>query len=160
MQVQEIMSSPAITVGPATKISEIARVMREQQISGVPVVDAQGQLLGLITEMNLIERSAPVREPRYLAVLAGLIPVNLAEYRDYKEQVRHVLATNAEELMTTEVHTVEPTAILDDVMQIMLDPATTSLPVVQAGKVIGIITRTDLVRVIEKLEMALEHSTE
>ncbi len=160
MQVQEIMSSPAITVGPETKISEIARIMREQQISGVPVVNAQGQLLGMITELELIERSAPVREPRYLAVLSGLIPVSLAEFRDYKEQVRRVLATNAQELMYTEVLTITPTAVLEEVMQTMLDPATASLPVVEAGKVIGIVTRTDLVRVIEKLEMAMENSTE
>ncbi len=160
MQVQEIMSSPAITVGPATKISEIARIMREEQISGLPVVDAQGQLLGLITELDLIERSAPVREPRYLAVLSGLIPVNLAEFRDYKEQVRRVLATNAQELMHTEVLTVTPTAALQEVMQTMLNPAHNSLPVIKAGKVIGIVTRTDLVRMIEKLEMAMEQSTE
>jgi len=160
MQVQEIMSSPAITVGPATKISEIARLMREHRISGLPVVDAQGQLLGLITELDLIERSAPVREPRYLAVLSGLIPVSLAEFRDYKEQVRRVLATNAEELMQSDVVTVNPTAVMEEVLQTMLNPAHTSLPVIEAGKVIGIVTRTDLVRVIEKLEMAMEQSTE
>jgi len=160
MQVQEIMSSPAITVGPATKISEIARLMREHRISGLPVVDAQGQLLGLITELDLIERSAPVREPRYLAVLSGLIPVSLAEFRDYKEQVRRVLATNAEELMQSDVVTVNPNAVMEEVLQTMLNPAHTSLPVIEAGKVIGIVTRTDLVRVIEKLEMAMEQSTE
>lgn len=156
MQVREIMSSPAITVGPESKIPEIARIMREQQISGVPVVDAQGQLLGLITELELIERNAPLREPRYLAVLSGLIPVSLDEYRDYKDQVRQVLATNARELMNPEVHTVAPTAELEEVLQIMTDPVNISLPVVDAGAVVGIVTRTDLVRVIERLEMAVE----
>lgn len=156
MQVREIMSSPAITVGPETKIPEIARVMREQQISGVPVVDAEGQLLGLITELDLIERNAPLREPRYLAVLSGLIPVSLDEYRDYKDQVRHVLATNAKELMNKEVHTVAPDADLETVMQLMTDPSNISLPVVDMGRIVGVITRTDLVRVIERLEMAID----
>lgn len=156
MQVHEIMSSPAITVGPESKIPEIARIMRERQISGVPVVDAQGQLLGLITELDLIERNAPLREPRYLAVLSGLIPVGLDEYRDYKDQVRHVLATNAKELMDPEVHTIAPTAELEEVLKIMNDPANISLPVVEGSVVVGIVTRTDLVRVIERLEMAIE----
>lgn len=156
MKVHEVMSRPAVTVGPEIKIPEIARIMREGQISGVPVVDAEGHLLGLITELDLIERNAPLREPRYLAVLSGLIPVGLDEYRDYKDQVRHVLATNAKELMTTEVHTVTPSADLEDVMKIMTDPANISLPVVEAGKVVGVVTRTDLVRVIERLEMAVE----
>lgn len=156
MQVHEIMTSPAITVGPEIKIPEIARIMRTQRISGVPVVDATGQLLGLITELDLIERNAPLHQPRYWAVLSGLIPVSLDEYRDYKEQVRHVLATNAHDLMTVAVPTIEPNADLEAVMKIMTDPANISLPVVEAGKVVGIITRTDLVRVIERLEMAVE----
>lgn len=156
MQVREIMSSPAVTVEPETKIPEIARLMREHQISSVPVVDVQGQLLGLITELDLIERNAPLREPRYLAVLSGLIPVSLDEYRDYKDQVRHVLATNAQELMTTEAPVIDPNADLDEVMDVMRDPANMSLPVVEGNQVVGIITRTDLVRVIERLEMAVE----
>lgn len=160
MQVHEIMTSPAITVGPEIKIPEIARIMRERQISGVPVVDTAGQLLGLITELDLIERNAPLHQPRYLAVLSGLIPVSLDEYRDYKEQVRHVLATNAHGLMTTEVPTIESDAELDEVLKLMTNPAHVSLPVVEAGKVIGIVTRTDLVRVIERLEMAVEQERE
>ena len=77
MQVREIMSSPAITVSPTTEIRVVARTMRENVISGVPVVDDNGTLLGMITEMELIARNAPVHEPRYLAVLSALIPVNV-----------------------------------------------------------------------------------
>lgn len=156
MQVREIMSSPAITVGPEVKIPEIARLMREHQISSVPVVDHTGKLLGLITELDLIERNAPLREPRYLAVLSGLIPVSLDEYRNYKEQVRHVLAINAEQLMNPEVRTIDAMADWEELMKIMVNPAMLSLPVIEAGQVIGIVTRTDLVRVIERLEMAVE----
>ncbi|MBX3012283.1 MAG: CBS domain-containing protein [Caldilineaceae bacterium] len=156
MQVREIMSSPPITVGAETKIPEIARLMCEHQISGVPVVDGHGQLLGLITELAMIERNAPLREPRYWSILSGLIPVSLEEHREYREQVRHVLALNAQELMNPEVQTVAPDAKLDSVMQLMMDPAIISLPVIEDGAVIGVITRTDLVRVIERLEMAVE----
>lgn len=156
MQVHEMMSSPAITVGPAVKIPEIARLMRERQISSIPVVNNAGGLLGIITELDLIERNAPLREPRYLAVLSGLIPVSLDEYRDYKDQVRHVLAINAEQLMNPEVQTIEPDADWAEVLKIMRNPAILSLPVVEDEQVIGIVTRTDLVRVIERLEMAVE----
>ena len=156
MQVREMMSSPALTVGPEVKIPEIARLMRERQISSIPVVDGDGSLLGIITELDLIERNAPLREPRYLAVLSGLIPVSLDEYRDYKDQVRHVLAINAEQLMNPEVQTVEPDADWEEVLKIMMNPAILSLPVIANEQVVGIVTRTDLVRVIERLEMAVE----
>lgn len=156
MQVREIMSSPAITVGLETKIPEIARLMREHQISSLPVIDEAGKLHGLISELDLIERNAPLREPRYLAVLSGLIPVSLDEYRHYKDQVRHALAINAEQLMELDPSTVTPTTPIEAVMTQMMDPAISSLPVVEAEQVVGIVTRTDLVRVIERLEMALE----
>lgn len=156
MQARELMSSPAITVGPEAKVQDVARTMREAQISGVPVVDADNTLLGVITELTLIERSAPVKQPRYLAVLSGLIPVNLEEYRAYREQVKLVLATNAEELMEDEPTTVGPETELDAIIGMMSEPEETMLPVVENGKVVGVITRTDLVRVLEQLEMALE----
>jgi CBS domain-containing protein len=156
MQARELMSSPAVTVGPTAKVQEVARIMREAQISGVPVVDDAGALLGVITELSLIERSAPVKQPRYLAVLSGLIPVSLEEYREYREQVKLVLATNAEELMNGDPDFVSPDDDLERILAMMVEPETTMLPVVENGRVIGVITRTDLVRVLEQLEMALE----
>jgi CBS domain-containing protein len=154
MQVREIMSSPAITVGPTTKIRDVARIMREHVISGVPVVDGSGDLLGVITEMELIARNAPVHEPRYLAVLSALIPVNIEEYRQYKEQLGQALAINAADLMRDEIETIAPDALIEEALEVMLNPEVTMLPVVENQRVIGVVTRTDLVRLIEKLEAA------
>lgn len=154
MQVREIMSSPAITVSPTTEIREVARIMREHVISGVPVVDAGGVLMGVITEMELIARNAPVHEPRYLAVLSALIPVNIDEYRQYKEQLRQALAITADDLMRDDVETLEPDASIEEALETMLDPEVTMLPVIEHDRVIGVVTRTDLVRLIEKLEAA------
>jgi CBS domain-containing protein len=160
MQVRELMSSPAITVSPTTQIREVARIMRENVISGVPVVDDAGKLLGVITEMELIARNAPVHEPTYLAVLSALIPVNLEEYRQYKEQLRQALATNALELMRDEVETISPDASIEEALESMLNPEVTMLPVVEDGRVIGVVTRTDLVRLIETLEAAPDEPSE
>ncbi len=154
MLVREIMSSPAITVGPTTEIREVARIIRENVISGVPVVEGDGTLLGMITEMELIARNAPVHQPHYLAVLSALIPVNIEEYRQYKEQLRQALAINAADLMRDEVETIRPDAPIEEALDAMLNPELTMLPVVEQTRVIGVVTRTDLVRLIEKLEAA------
>jgi CBS domain-containing protein len=154
MLVREIMSSPAITVGPTTEIREVARIMRENVISGVPVVEGDGTLLGMITEMELIARNAPVHQPHYLAVLSALIPVNIEEYRQYKEQLRQALAISAADLMRDEVETIRPDAPIEEALDAMLNPELTMLPVVEQARVIGVVTRTDLVRLIEKLEAA------
>ncbi|MCC6454934.1 MAG: CBS domain-containing protein [Caldilineaceae bacterium] len=154
MQVREIMSSPAITVSPTTNIRDVARTMRENIISGVPVVDDNDTLLGVITEMDLIARNAPVHEPRYIAVLSALIPVSIEEYRQYKEQLRQALAINAVDLMQDEAETIGPDALVEEALEAMLNPEVTMLPVLEQGRVIGVVTRTDLVRLIEKLEAA------
>src|SRR4051812_45275238 len=156
MQVREIMSSPAITVSPTTEIRAVARTMRENEISGVPVVDGQQALLGMITEIELIARNAPVHEPRYIAVLSAYIPVSFEEVRQYKEQLRLALATTAEDLMsvTEDVETISPDAHIEQALEAMLDPEVTILPVLEDGRVIGVVTRTDLVRQIEMLEAA------
>lgn len=163
MLVREIMSSPAITVTATTSIQEVARLMREHQISGVPVVDDAGALLGIITEMDLIARNAPLRQPYYLTFLSSMIPLNPREYRQYKEQALQALATNAGELMGSDdlaAATVTPGTDVDEVMRRMLDPKLTLLPVVEDGRVIGVVTRTDIVRMIEQLELELLRRSE
>jgi CBS domain-containing protein len=154
MQVREIMSSPAITVSPETEIREVARIMRENVISGVPVVDTQGNLLGVITEIQLISRNAPVHEPTYIPVLSALIPIKPNEYRQYKEQLRQALAINARDLMRVDPHTISPTAPIAEALETMINPEVTLLPVLEGKRVIGVVTRTDLVRLIETLEAA------
>lgn len=156
MKASELMTSPAITVKSETPIRNVAAIMRKNQISGVPVVDAADKLLGIVTEINLIMRNAPIIGPNYISVLSGLIPIELGQYRRYRDQLRQVLATTAGELMFRDVKTVSPHTELETLMELMEDPEVTSLPVVDGGKVVGIVTRTDLVRLIEQLEMTSE----
>lgn len=154
MQVRDIMSSPAITVTPATTIRDVARIMRENLFSGVPVVDVEDGLLGIITEMDLIARNAPLQRPQYIAVLSAMIPLNIAEVRQYREQLRQVLATTAGDLMQEDVETVSPETPIEEALEAMLDPEVTMLPVMEGETIVGVVTRTDLVRLIEQLEMA------
>lgn len=157
MQVRDIMTSPAITVAMTTTVQEVARTMRDHRISGAPVVDETGALVGIVSEIDLIARSAPLKQPRYFAILSGLIPVNPGEYRQYKEQLQQVLATNAGELMgrdDLESSTIAPDAPVEEALARMLDPKLAMLVVVDTGRVIGVVTRTDIVRVLEQLESA------
>ena len=156
MQARDVMTSPAITVGAATHIPELARLMRVNRISGMPVVDDNGRLLGIVTDHDLILRNAPVREPRYFSVLSGMIPLNLEEYRHYKDQLRHTMAVTAADLIEPGIKFIAPDTPLQEVMEIMLDPQVTLLPVIEDERVVGVVTRTDLVRLVESLEGALD----
>jgi len=156
MLVQDIMTSPVITVTPDASIREVAELMRVHSISGLPVVTAEGKLVGIVTEIDLITRHAPPRQPQYIPLLWGLIPMRLDDYSTYKEQVRHILAVNAEQLMTRELATVRPTDTIEHAAELMIRPGHRSLPVMDRGKLVGIVTRTDLVLLIEDLEMGEE----
>lgn len=160
MFARDIMSSPVITVTADTHIMEVARILRSNQISGVPVLDAAGKLQGVVTEYDLILRQAPVHEPRYFAVLSGVIPLNLREYRQYKDQLRHAMAVTAGELTEPDYPTLTPETPLEEAMKLMLDPKVTVLPVLADEQIVGIVTRTDLVELIEKMESALGNDGE
>ncbi len=87
-----------------------------------------------------------------------MIPLSFERYREYKEQLRQALATNAEELMGVddlERAVVSPDTPIEEALQRMMNPEITLLPVVEAGKVIGVVTRTDMVQLIEQLELEL-----
>lgn len=153
MIVRDIMSSPVVTVTADASIQAVAQLMRDRHISGVPVVDNGGRLIGIVTEVDLIAQHAPARAPSYISLLWATIPLRLDDYTRYKDQVRHILAVNAEQLMTEDPATVSPEATLEQVAELMIQPGHSSLPVLENDQLVGIITRTDLVRVIEALEV-------
>lgn len=153
MLVRDIMTTPVITVTPDATIQEIARLMRDHYISSLPVVNAEGELVGIVTEADLIARHAPAREPQYISLLWAAIPLRLDDYTRYKEQVRQILATNAEQLMTRAPATIHPADTIERAAELMIRPGHSSLPVVENGRLAGIVTRTDLVRLIEELEL-------
>jgi CBS domain-containing protein len=159
MIIQDIMSAPPITVRTDTTVQEVARLMGLQQISGVPVVNEAGELMGVITDQHLIERNAPLREPTYIPVLSGMIPLHLAEHREYKERLREALATTAGELMdNTDVAIVAPDDPVDAALDLLSNPENSVLPVLEGEIVVGVVTRTDLVRLIERIEGRLEEA--
>lgn len=156
MLVQDVMTRDVITASPHAPIRELAQLMRRHSISALPVVDGKGKLVGIVTEIDLITRHAPPRPPQYIPLLWGLIPMRLDDYGSYKEQVRHILAVNAGQLMSREPATVRPGDTIEHAAELMIRPGHRSLPVLDNGKLVGIITRTDLVQVIEELETGEE----
>ncbi len=157
MELREIMSAPPITVGPATTVQQVARLLNEKNISGVPVVNEQGELLGLINELHLIARHAPLNEPKYISVLDGLIPINLEDHREYKERLREALATVAADLMDqTDIPIAAPDDPIEAAYDLLSKPDETLLPILDGEVVVGVVTRTDLVQLIGRLEGRLD----
>jgi CBS-domain-containing membrane protein len=151
MQAKEIMTKTVFTVSPDTSVALVARLLREKHISGAPVVDEQGRVAGIVTEIDLIKRHAQVHMPIYIPFLDS--PIFLEDPRRYQEDVRRVLGTTAEEIMTRRVRTAHPETSVEEIATMMVDERANPIPIVdEAGVLVGIISHTDIVHLVEMAE--------
>jgi CBS domain-containing protein len=147
MLVSEIMTSPVKTVGITTPAQEIAALLAEVNISGVPVVDAKGGLVGIVSEADLMHRSVQSGSTTGRGWLAGLSsPDALA--RAFAKAHGRIAA----DLMTKHLATIRHDATLAEVAEIMTAHGVKRLPVLRDGKLVGIVTRRDLVRAFAQSE--------
>jgi CBS domain-containing protein len=146
VNVADVMTRDVLTVTPSTGVQEIARLLWSHGISGVPVVDEAGALVGIVSELDLLMRNANLHIPQYLRVLDVMIP--LGNKHEFEEELRRALGATAAEVMTDKVITVEPETDLADAATLMMDKDVNRLPVVAAGRVVGIISRADFVRLL------------
>ncbi len=143
MLVREIMTRDVMTVAPETPVPALATLFADRGISGVPVVEADGTLVGLVTEGDLMRRLAAEGEaPKsWLSRLFGAAPRLAADYAQiHGQQARDVMSTKLE--VVSEDDTVPHVAALLEKRGIR------RLPVVKDGKLIGIVSRADLMRAV------------
>ena len=152
MKVGGIMSSKVVSVSPDTTVRAIAGLLVDNDIDGVPVVNASGQVVGMVTESDLIVRNANLHFPRFLQIMDARI--FLESPRHFDEEVRRMLGTNAIEVMSSPAMVVGPEDDIERAATIMMEKRVHALPVVENGKLVGIVSRSDLVRLMAKDEEA------
>jgi CBS domain-containing protein len=137
MQAKDIMTAPVISVRPQTTIEEIAALLIERRISAVPVVDEDGRLAGIVSEGDLIRRPETQTERR------SWISAFLGPERQASDFVKSHGRT-AREVMTTDVVTVAPQAELSAIADLLERKQIKRVPVVEGGRVVGIVSRANL----------------
>lgn len=148
--VTEIMRTDVPIVSPQDSIPTVARVMAESGLSGVPVVE-HGAIVGIITEADLIAREAQVVVPTLVPFFGGMFVADAG--RDFREELRQVLAITAGQLMSSPVYNIRSSATLEQVATVMIDKKVRQLPVVDDDlNLVGIVSRADLVRIIARLD--------
>lgn len=146
MKAADIMTLGAATIRPDDSVAQAAQLMLQYRISGLPVVDAAGNLVGIVTEGDLLRRvetGTERKRHRWLESLLG--PGRLAE-----EYVQ-ARSRRVEDVMSPSVATVSPETPLSDVVAEMERRGIKRLPVVREGKVVGIISRANLLRALARL---------
>jgi CBS-domain-containing membrane protein len=151
MKALDVMTYEVVSLTPEMPVAEVARVLRENHLSGAPVIDDSSRLLGIVTEIDLIKRHARVHFPIYLPLLEGRL--FLESPKHYQEEIHKALGTTAQEVMTTPARTVKTDTEIQDIATMMVEERLNPLPVLDGnGKLVGIISHTDLIRLIEKAE--------
>ena len=146
MKVRDVMTSPVISIEPESPVLEAVHIMLQRHISGLPVVDKEGHLVGIMTEGDLLRRvetGTQHRRPRWLEYLVG--PGRLAD--EYTRS--HGRKVN--EIMTADPLTVTEDTPLDEVVRRMEKRRIKRLPVVRGDEVVGIVSRANLVHALAGL---------
>lgn len=136
MRVEELMTSPVHTAGPDSSLKELARFLVQRGMGCVPIVDAAGALIGIVTEADLMQLELH-RDPR-------------RHMRPDREEGSSPPPTTAAEIMTTPVVAVPVDFDVADAARIMLEQHITRIPVVDGEEVVGIVSRTDLLRLLTR----------
>ncbi|MBF2087482.1 MAG: CBS domain-containing protein [Synechococcales cyanobacterium K44_A2020_017] len=143
--VAEVMSRDPITVNPNSPLKEAIQILAERHISGLPVVDDQGKLVGVISESDLMWQQTGVTPPAYIMLLDSVI--YLENPARYDRELHKALGQTVGEVMTKESVTVPPSKPLNAAAQLMHDRHVRRLPVVDSdGTLVGILTRGDIIR--------------
>ena len=101
MLAKDIMTRDVITVGPKATVREIAEILVEHKISGLPVVDGEGRVLGMVSEGDLMHKEIAPKLPDALSILGAII--YYSGLKEYQEAFRKMAASTAEEIMTAKV---------------------------------------------------------
>jgi CBS domain-containing protein len=142
MKVRDIMTAEVVVAHPDTSVNLVARLMAGRDISGVPVVE-DDQLVGIVTELDLIVRNTRLEPPAFFALLDARIPLETPAH--YRERMRHMLGTLARDVMTEKVVTIGPEEDLEALAEIMVKQRVNPLPVVEGSRLVGIVSRSDII---------------
>lgn len=152
--VTQIMTRDVLAIAPETSIVQVARTMSEHGVSGLPVIDAENTLVGIITETDIISHEMQVDTPTFVPLLDWIIrmPGDTSE-----DDLRRVLATSAGQLMTHPVYSVTVDATVQEVATLMFERKVNPVPVLNHdNRVVGIVSRSDIVRLLAEAEAFLE----
>ena len=146
MKVRDIMTSRVLTVDTNTTVLQAVRIMLQNKISGLPVVDASGNLVGIVTEGDFLRRaetSTDRKRPRWLEFLLG--PGRMAD------EYVHTHARKITDVMTPEPYTATEDTSLEDVVLLMERHRIKRLPVMRGKKIVGVVSRANLLHALATL---------
>ncbi|MCX5705402.1 MAG: CBS domain-containing protein [Candidatus Omnitrophica bacterium] len=147
MLIKDIMTKKVITVRPEMDIHKLAKLFMKKNISGAPVINKSGKLLGVVREEGLIFQDKKVHLPTFINLSFGFLTLGANRYN---EEIKKITASKVSSIMEKDIVAIRPNTEIEDVATLMIEKEIYYLPVVEKNKLVGVITKKDIVRAIAK----------
>ncbi|MBI4687565.1 MAG: CBS domain-containing protein [Nitrospirae bacterium] len=145
LKAKDIMSKDVVTIQAEATVEELARLLIQHKISGVPVVDDKGVLAGVVTENDLISQNKRLHIPTIIRLFDAFIPLGLGRM---EEEIKKMAAITVAEICNKKVVSITEETPLDEIATIMAEKKIHLLPVLRNGAVVGIVGKADIVGVM------------
>lgn len=140
----DIMTKEIISVNPETTLKELAEIFMKKQINGMPVLDNEGNILGVVCESDLVNQDKPLHIPTVFAILDAFIPIGNPFALD--KEIKRITATKVQDIYSRPAVCVQPETDVSEVARIMADKRLYTIPVVQSGRLVGVIGKRDIIK--------------
>ena len=148
MKVNEIMSKDVITVPVEMSVHDLAELFVKKNISGAPVVDKEGKLLGIVQEEGVIFQDKKVHLPTFINISLGFLTLGI---KRFEEEMKKITANKVGEIMVKEPLTMSSNISIEDAATIMIENKQYYFPVLDNEILVGIMTKKDIVKAIAKI---------
>ncbi len=146
LRAKDIMTREVITVYPETEVVQAAKLMLENHVNGLPVVDNEGRLKGIICKSDLIAQQRKLPLPSFFFLFDSAIPLSSA--KNIEKEVQKMAAIKVDEAMTIDPLTVDPETALEDIATLMVKHNIHTVPVLDRGWLVGVIGKEDILRTL------------
>jgi CBS domain-containing protein len=143
--VREIMTTDVLTIGPGDKVEDAMRLMVDRNVDAVPVIDPSGRLLGMLSNSDLIVQESELHFPTVLSFLSATIEIG---HKHFEEDLRKALGSKVSDVMTAKPVTITGDETIERAATLMHEKDVSRLPVVTDGKLVGLVSRNDVLRAI------------
>ena len=147
MQVKELMMRDCVSVNPDMTVEELAKLLLEHNLSGVPVISGAGELVGIVSEGDLLHKECVPRLPNFINLLGAVIFYNGVDRFD--DDFKKLMARQVADIMTDNVLTVTEDTDVHDAARLMIEHKIRQVPVVgESNFLVGMVRRSDIIKLL------------
>lgn len=144
LRAKEIMRTNITTVLPEMTVEQLGRLFIEKNLSGLPVVTEGGELIGMVTENDLISQNKALHIPTVLRIFDAVIPLERPE--TFEKEVKKMAGRTVQDICTRELISINEDTTIEEIATIMSEQKTHHLPVLRDGSLVGLVDQHDVIK--------------